>query len=100
MLIDLVVAGKEVLIVGGGSEAEFKALKLLDGKARITVVASSFASGLQDLASRNKKNVRLVSAELSPGAVKKTIEETEPRVIFISTGDTRLDEKLSEVSRS
>jgi siroheme synthase-like protein len=98
MLIDLVVAGRQALIVGGGKEAEFKALKLLDGKAKITVVANSFASGLLELASNNK-SMRLFSVEPSPRSVGKIIEENKPRVIFISTGDAGLDEKLSEVAR-
>ena len=100
MLIDLVVAGKETLIVGGGKEPEFKALKLLDGNARITVLASGFTSGLRSLASENKKRMRLLSAEPTPRNVRRIMEEKEPRVIFISTGDKALDEEVSKVARA
>ncbi|MDA4118482.1 MAG: bifunctional precorrin-2 dehydrogenase/sirohydrochlorin ferrochelatase [Thaumarchaeota archaeon] len=100
MLIDLVVAGKETLIVGGGKEPEFKALKLLDGKAKITVVASGFTSGLRRLASSNKHLITLVSAKPTPSAEARIIREREPRVIFISTGDADLDEEISVAARS
>jgi precorrin-2 dehydrogenase/sirohydrochlorin ferrochelatase len=100
MLIDLVVAGKETLIVGGGKEPEFKALKLLDGKAKITIVASGFTSGLRRLASSNKQLITLVSAKPTPSTVARIIREREPRVIFISTGDADLDEEISVAARS
>ncbi len=100
MLIDLVVADRETLIVGGGKEPEFKALKLMDDKARITVVASSFTPGLREIASDNKERVRLVRAEITPRVVRKMVEATAPLVVFVSTGDAELDEKVSKVVRS
>ena len=49
MLVDLIIQGKDVMILGGGGEAEMKALKLLDGGARVTVVGRSFNQGIKKL---------------------------------------------------
>jgi precorrin-2 dehydrogenase / sirohydrochlorin ferrochelatase len=100
MLIDLVVEGREALIVGGGKEPEFKALKLLDGRARTTVFAKEFTPGLRRLASRNERLLRLVRAEVTSEKVRAFVEESQPRVAFISTGDSALDEELAEAVRS
>ncbi len=99
MLIDLVLDGEQTLIVGEGQEPEFKALKLLDGKARVTVVGRGFTDGLRRLASRRKGEVSLISAEPTKEAVLRTIEEIAPRVVFISTGRPELDEELSRAVR-
>jgi len=99
MLIDLLLAGEQALIVGEGKEPEFKAQKLLDGKARVTVVGRSFTDGLRQMASRKKENVTLISAEPTNEFVLRTVQEIEPRVVFISTGRPELDEALSRAVR-
>jgi precorrin-2 dehydrogenase/sirohydrochlorin ferrochelatase len=95
MLIDLLLTGEQALIVGEGQEPEFKALKVLDGKAKVTVVGGSFTGGLHRLASRRKGEVRLILAEPTKALVLRTIQEIDPRVVFISTGRPDLDEELS-----
>jgi precorrin-2 dehydrogenase / sirohydrochlorin ferrochelatase len=100
MLIDIVLAGKQALIVGGGKEPEFKALKLLDAKAEVTVVGEGFTDGLRRLASKSKGRVRLISARPSAEAVLRALRGTDPRVVFISTGRPELDEELAEAVRS
>ncbi len=100
MLIDLVLAGKQALIVGEGKEPEYKALKLLDADAKVTVVGESFTDGLRRAASKSKGQVRLVSARPSAEAVLLAVEETHPKVVFISTGRPELDEELSEAVRA
>jgi len=99
MLIDLVLAGERALIVGEGQELEFKALKLLDSEAEVTVLGRSFTSGLLRLASSRKGQVRLISAELTKDVVLRTVQETRPRVVFISTGRPELDDELSRAVR-
>jgi precorrin-2 dehydrogenase/sirohydrochlorin ferrochelatase len=99
MLVDLVLAGEQTLIVGEGQEPEIKARKLLDGKAKVTVVGRSFTDGLRSLASRRKEKVRLISAEPTKVIVLRTIQEIVPRVVFISTGRRELDEELSRAVR-
>jgi precorrin-2 dehydrogenase/sirohydrochlorin ferrochelatase len=99
MLIDLLLDGEEALIAGEGQEPEFKAKKLLDGGANVTVVGESFTDGLRTLASRSKAKVRLISARPTKNVVLRTIRETGPRVVFISTGRRELDEELSGAVR-
>jgi siroheme synthase-like protein len=100
LLIDLVLDGEHALIVGEGQEPEFKAEKLLDGKARVTVVGRTFTVGLRRLASRRKENLSLTSAEPTTELVLRTVREIKPRVVFISTGRPELDEELSGAVRS
>jgi precorrin-2 dehydrogenase / sirohydrochlorin ferrochelatase len=99
MLIDLVLDGKQALIVGEGKEPEYKALKLLDAKAKVTVVGESFTTGLRKIASKSNGQVTLIPAKPTRETVLRAIEETDPRVVFISTGHPELDEELSEAAR-
>jgi len=99
MLIDLLLAGEKALIVGEGQEPEFKALKLLDSRAKVTVVGRSFTGGLLRLASSRKGQVRLISAEPTKDVILRTVRELRPRVVFISTGRPELDEELSGAVR-
>jgi len=100
MLIDIVLAGEQALVVGEGKEPEYKALKLLDAKAVVTVVGESFTVGLRRLASKGRGKVRLVSAVPSKEAVLGAMKETNPKVVFISTGRPALDEELAGAVRT
>jgi len=100
VLIDIVLAGEQALIVGVGKESEFKALKLLDAKAKVTVIGESFTDGLRKTAARSKGRVSLVPVRPTRELVLKAIQEKEPRVVFISTGRPELDEELSGAVRA
>jgi precorrin-2 dehydrogenase / sirohydrochlorin ferrochelatase len=100
MLIDIVLAGEQTLIVGEGKEPEYKAFKLLDAKARVTVIGESFTDGLRDTALKSKGKVSLISAKPTLGGVMRVVKEKQPKVVFISTGNPRLDEELSEAVRA
>lgn len=100
MLIDIALAGEQALIVGEGKEPEYKALKLLDAEAKVTVLGESFTMGLRRVASESKGRVRLVPAIPSAEAVLRVMEETDPRIVFISTGRPGLDEELSQAVRT
>jgi precorrin-2 dehydrogenase / sirohydrochlorin ferrochelatase len=95
-----VLAGRHALIVGEGREPEYKALKLLDAEAKVTVIGESFTAGLRRTASKRKGQVRLVSARPSVDAVLGALQETDPIVVFVSTGHPELDEELSEAVRT
>lgn len=99
MLIDIVLVGKQALIVGEGREPEYKALKLLDAEAKVTVLGESFTDGLRKAASKSRGRVRLVSAKPSAESVLRAVDEVDPKVVFISTGRPELDEELSEAVR-
>ena len=100
MLIDIVLAGKQALIVGEGREPEFKASKLLDAEADVTVIGESFTEGLRKTAARSKGRVSLVSARPTREVVLRAVREKRPKVVFISTGRPELDEELSEAVRA
>jgi precorrin-2 dehydrogenase/sirohydrochlorin ferrochelatase len=100
MLIDIVLAGEQTLIVGEGKEPEYKALKLLDAKARVAVVGESFTDGLRRMASESKGQVSLISAKPTREIVLRAVREKDPKVVFISTGNPRLDEELCEAVRT
>jgi precorrin-2 dehydrogenase/sirohydrochlorin ferrochelatase len=100
MLIDIVLAGEQTLIVGEGKEPEYKAFKLLDAKAMVTVVGESFTDGLRRMASKSKGRVSLVSSRPTRETVLRAVKEKDPKVVFISTGNPKLDEELSEAVRA
>jgi precorrin-2 dehydrogenase / sirohydrochlorin ferrochelatase len=100
LLIDIALAGKQALVVGEGKEPEYKALRLLDAKAKVTVVGESFTDGLRRAASKGGGRVTLVSARPSTEAVLGVVSEINPKVVFISTGRPELDEELAEAVRT
>jgi siroheme synthase-like protein len=99
VLIDLVLDGKAAVVVGGGKEAEFKAVRLLDARARTIVLAEAFTPGIRRMAAKGGL-VRVVKASPSPASLVEVLQEARPRVVFISTGDTKLDEELASAARS
>jgi siroheme synthase (precorrin-2 oxidase/ferrochelatase) len=99
MLVDLILDGRHALVVGDGIEPEFKTVKLLDSRAIVTVIGENFTPGLQRMAFRKHGRVRLVSARPTVKTVLEKVEEIEPVVVFISTGDPELDEELSGAIR-
>jgi siroheme synthase-like protein len=100
VLIDIVLAGKQTLVVGEGREPEFKAAKLIDAKAEVAVVGENFTDGLRRIASRSKGRVSLIAAKPTREIVLRAVREKEPKVVFISTGNPELDEDLAEAVRA
>jgi siroheme synthase-like protein len=105
MLVDLVLDGKEAVVVGGGAEAELKVRKLLDGGARITVVAQSFTPRLRKLGlvveeEEKKRGVRLIEKEPTGNALRAILRRTKPLLVFVSTGDEGLDKRVAREARS
>ncbi len=98
MLIDLNLRGRRAIVVGGGEESEFKALKLLDGEAKVTVLAESFTAGLRRLAS--SKRVTLFRMQLIEDRISERLRRLRPFVVIASTGDAVLDEKMAKIARS
>jgi precorrin-2 dehydrogenase / sirohydrochlorin ferrochelatase len=96
MLIDLDLKRKSALVLGGGSEAELKAVKLIDAGASTTVVARRFTKGLRALSKTGA--VQLI--ERNPRDAEALLREIRPKVLFISTGEPQLDEDLASLGRS
>ena len=104
MLVDLIVSGKGVAAVaGGGGEAELKVLKLLDSGADVDLVSdgADLTPRLRRLAA--SKKIRLIRPRPSGGlweAFEEELAARRPRLVFVVTGDPRLDEKMAEAARS
>jgi len=96
MLIDLDLKRKKALVLGGGSEAELKAAKLADAGASTAVVARRFTKGLRELSKRGE--ISLIESD--PRDAEVLVREISPKVLFISTGDPMLDERLASTGRS
>jgi precorrin-2 dehydrogenase / sirohydrochlorin ferrochelatase len=96
MLIDLDLKQKSALVLGGGSEAELKAVKLIDAGASTTVVARRFTRGLRALSQSG--GIRLI--EEDPRGAEVLVRELRPKVLFICTGEPMLDEDLAALGRS
>jgi uroporphyrin-III C-methyltransferase / precorrin-2 dehydrogenase / sirohydrochlorin ferrochelatase len=63
--ISLEIAGRRCVVVGGGMTAEHKARGLLEAGADVTVIASRFTSGLEELKRRGL--LKLIQKAYSPG---------------------------------
>lgn len=94
--MDLRVEGKQVVVFGGGEEAELKAVKLLDAGAKVTVVSKDFSRGLRKLGASG--SVRLIQAESSEyGGL---IKAYRPFVVFSAMGDDDLDRRMVFLAKS
>src|SRR5205823_5744408 len=79
---------------------ELKVLKLLDGGARVTVVAPRFTPRLRKLGSGRKGEVRLIEGETTGSTLREILRRTRPLVVFVSTGAENLDKRAASVARS
>src|ERR1700722_292861 len=96
MLIDIDLKKKSAVVLGGGSEAELKAAKLIDAGASTTVIARRFTKGLRALS--QTAGVRLI--EKDPRDAEALVRALKPKVLFISTGEPQSDEELAALGRS
>lgn len=66
----------------------------------MTALADSFTAGFRALASKSDGRVSLVRRPVSAAGLTRLVEEKAPFLVFISTGDTHLDEELAEAARA
>jgi precorrin-2 dehydrogenase/sirohydrochlorin ferrochelatase len=98
LLIDLKVAGKTVLIVGGGNVGERKARKFLETNSKVTVVSKGFTDGLRQLGQRGK--VKLIEVDIkakSSSLIGSLISNSE--VVIAATNDQKLNEEIAIEAR-
>jgi len=89
MLIDLYLKGKDVVIFGGGNEAELKMVKALDDGVQITVLSKKYTSKIVQLAHEGK--IRLVKYDLEKGFSKLKNFIKKPFVVFLATDNPKLN---------
>jgi precorrin-2 dehydrogenase/sirohydrochlorin ferrochelatase len=98
LLIDLKLAGKAVLIVGGGNVGERKARKFLETNSKVTVASKGFTEGLKQLGQRGK--VKLIETDISAGSssfIGSLISNFD--VVVAATNDQKLNEQIAIEAR-
>jgi precorrin-2 dehydrogenase/sirohydrochlorin ferrochelatase len=97
MLIDLYLKGKEVVVFGGGNEAELKVLKVLDDCAKVTVVSKEITSALRQLADERK--IRIIEYDLNDGFASLKRHIGSPYVVFLATDDRAINKKGADFAK-
>lgn len=96
MLIDILLEGQKVLVVGGGKIGERKTLQFLDAGADVTVVSKEFTSKLTKLSTENQIKI-----------LKKIIEDEEllseldfkPNIVIIALNNKYFNKKIVDETR-
>ncbi len=97
MLIDLYLKGKEVVVFGGGNEAELKVLKVLDDGAKVTVVSKEFTSVLRQLADEGK--ISALEYDLYDGFTSLKDRVGSPHIVFLATDDKTVNKKGTDFAK-
>lgn len=98
MLIDLKLAGKTVLIFGGGNVGERKARKFLETNSKVTVVSKGFTDGLEQLNQQGK--IKVIDVDISAESssfIGSLISKSD--VVIVATNDPKLNEEISVEAR-
>jgi len=82
------LAGKDVLVVGGGKIATRRALNLLKNGARVTVISKEFSEELKG------KEIELVEKDLST----ESISLSKYFLVVIATDDEGVNEKICRLA--
>lgn len=97
MLIDLKVAGKNILIIGGGEVGERKARKFLEAGSRITVISKDFTSGLKRLGGGGKVKLMRMDLNRSLPLISRLISRSD--VVISATDDSKLNKAVVNEAR-
>jgi len=87
--VELNLAGKTVLLVGGGKEAELKARNLVDGCGRLIIVSGSFSQALRRLAKKRKAQLYVDVSTRSD-----LIRRFKPDIVMAVTDDPAVNARL------
>jgi len=98
LLIDLKLAGKIVLIVGGGKLGERKARKFLQANSKVIVVSKDFTEDLKQLGQQGK--VKLIEVDIrteSSSSIGSLISNSD--AVIAATNDRKLNERIAIEAR-
>lgn len=98
MLVDLYLKGKNVVVFGGGDEAELKVTKLLDDTPKVTIVSKRFTPLLNRLGKKGK--IRIIECDLENGYESLRTKIETPSVAFLATDNSDLNRKGADFARS
>ncbi|MCK5627483.1 bifunctional precorrin-2 dehydrogenase/sirohydrochlorin ferrochelatase [Candidatus Bathyarchaeota archaeon] len=97
MLIEMKVANKQVIVVGGGEVGERKVQALLREGAKVTVASKDFTDYLSNLGKSNKINLKKIEKEPLSQIVGTL---TDFDIIIAATDDEEMNIALSKQARS
>jgi len=97
MLIDLKLAGKNILIVGGGKVGERKTKKFLETGSTIFVVSKDFTSSLKQLSRKRKVKLVRVDVRNDASSISKWISKSD--VIISATDNPKLNEAIANEAK-
>ena len=97
MLIEMKVANKQVIVVGGGEVGERKVQALLREGAKVTVASKDFTDYLSNLGKSNKINLKKFEKEPLSQIVETL---TDFDIIIAATDDEEMNIALSKQARS
>ncbi|HLN89181.1 MAG TPA: bifunctional precorrin-2 dehydrogenase/sirohydrochlorin ferrochelatase [Candidatus Binatia bacterium] len=98
MLIDLRLAGKTVIVVGGGAEAYRKTQSFVDSGATIWVISKEFSNGIQKLGEEEK--VILMKTDVKDGTSFVDCLNPKPDILLAATNDSKLNSKLVQAAKA
>ncbi len=97
MLIDLKLAGKTVLIFGGGNIGEKKAKKFLQANSTVIVVSKDFTDGLKRLSRQGKLKLVEAKLEIDSPSIASLISKSD--LVIAATNDPTLNENFVNEAR-
>ena len=97
MLIEMKIANKQVIVVGGGEVGERKVQALLREGAKVTVASKDFTDYLSNLGKSNKINLKKFEKEPLSQIVETL---TDFDIIIAATDDEEMNIALSKQARS
>ncbi|MCW4043672.1 MAG: bifunctional precorrin-2 dehydrogenase/sirohydrochlorin ferrochelatase [Candidatus Bathyarchaeota archaeon] len=96
MLIELKVANKQIIVVGGGKVGERKVQALLREGAKVTVASKKFTSYLSDLGKSNKINLKKIGNKTLSQIIRAL---TDFDIIIAATDDEEMNIALTKQAR-
>jgi precorrin-2 dehydrogenase/sirohydrochlorin ferrochelatase len=98
LLIDLKLDGKNIIVVGGGSEGYRKTQSFVDSGAKIWVISKAFSSGIQKL--HDAKKVALVKTEIQDPKAFVDSLNPKPDILLAVTNESKLNLGLIKAAKS
>ncbi|MEM2099520.1 MAG: bifunctional precorrin-2 dehydrogenase/sirohydrochlorin ferrochelatase [Candidatus Bathyarchaeia archaeon] len=92
MLVDLKLNGKQIIVVGGGSEAYRKALNFVNSGAEILFVSKSFSENIKSLS--HSCGASLLITEVHDAATFIGSLQPKPDLLVAATNDKDLNTQL------
>ncbi len=94
MLIEMKIANKQVIVVGGGEVGERKVQALLRENAKVTVASKDFTDYLSNLGKSNTINLKKIE---KTSEIIDSLSDFD--IIIAATDDEEMNMKLSEQAR-